>query len=126
MEEIDVIIGNVKNEIHNVAKIQFIKELEKAGFKVLDLGVSVPNDKFVEKVKATNARVLVLTAIFFSATESMKQISRILKEEGLRNKVKILIGGPNMNEDWLRRSEADEFVNDISEGVKILHSWKDR
>jgi len=125
MEKIDIIIGNVKDEIHNIAKTILVKEIEKIGLNALDLGISVPVEKFVEKVKETDVKILVLTGLLNSAPEYMRQISKKLREEGIRNDVKILIGGPNVNEDWLKRSEADAIANNISEGLEILHSWKE-
>jgi methanogenic corrinoid protein MtbC1 len=123
MEKIDVIVGNVKNEVHNIAKILFIKELEKIGFNVLDLGISVSTEVYIETIKETNATALVLTGLLPSATEYMKNISKKLKQEHIRNKIKILVAGPNVNEEWLEKTEADAITKDISGGINILRDW---
>ena len=125
MEKVDVIIGNVKDEIHNIAKLLFIEEIEKKGFSVLDLGVSVSKKDFVNKVKERRANILVLTGLLKSAIKYMKKITQSLKKEDLRKDIQILVAGPNVNDDWLRESGADAIANNIPEAVDILLLWKE-
>jgi len=125
MESVDIVIGNVKNEVHNIAKLIFIKEIEDLGFKVLDLGENVSCEKFINKIREKKAKILVLTGVFNSAIGHMENIIKNLKEDRLRKNIKILIAGPNINKDWLKRTKADAIANSISLGKKILLSWKE-
>jgi len=114
-----VVIGTVKGDIHNIGKDIAVVLLKAAGFQVYDLGVDVPESTFVEKIKETNARILGMSGLLTPAFESMKRTVDAVTAAGLRDKVKILVGGGVVTEGVLKFTGADAFTRDALEGVEI-------
>lgn len=102
-----VIIGTVSGDIHDIGKNIVTFMLDLYGFEVFDLGVDISAEKFVEKIKETKAPVVGLSGFLTLAFESMKRTIDAIKEAGLRDKVKIIIGGGNINEDIKTYAGAD-------------------
>ncbi|MFX1530586.1 MAG: B12-binding domain-containing protein [Promethearchaeota archaeon] len=118
-----VVVGTVKGDVHDIGKNIFITLLKSAGFEVYDLGVDIPPQDFVEKVKETNAQVVGYSGLLTVALEAMKETTEALKSEGLRDKVKIIIGGLPTDEMWMKEAGADAFTDSAFEGVKIVKKW---
>jgi dimethylamine corrinoid protein len=118
-----VVVGTVKGDVHDIGKNIFITLLKSAGFEVYDLGVDISPQKFVEKVKETNANVVGYSGLLTVALHSMKETTEALKSEGLRDKVKIIIGGLPTDEMWMKEAGADAFTDNAFEGVKIVKRW---
>lgn len=118
-----VVIGTVKGDVHDIGKNIFVTLLKSAGFEVFDLGVDIPPQDFVNKVKETNADVVGYSGLLTVALETMKETTEALKTEGLRNKVKIIIGGLPTDELWMKEAGADAFTDNAFEGVKIVKEW---
>ncbi len=118
-----VVMGTVKGDIHDIGKNIFVTLLQSAGFEVHDLGVDIPAQDFVEKVKETNADVVGYSGLLTVALETMKETTEALKAEGLRDKVKIIIGGLPIDELWMKEAGADAFTDNAFEGVKIVKEW---
>ncbi len=118
-----VVVGTVKGDVHDIGKNIFVTLLQSAGFEVHDLGVDIPPQDFVEKVKETNADVVGYSGLLTVALETMKETTGALKAEGLRDKVKIIIGGLPIDELWMKESGADAFTDNAFEGVKIVKEW---
>lgn len=118
-----VVVGTVKGDVHDIGKNIFITLLKSAGFEVYDLGVDIPAQDFVEKVKETNAQVVGYSGLLTVALEAMKETTEALKSEGLRDKVKIIIGGLPSDEMWMKEAGADAFTDSAFEGVKIVKKW---
>ncbi|MHA1757847.1 MAG: cobalamin B12-binding domain-containing protein [Promethearchaeota archaeon] len=118
-----VVVGTVKGDIHDIGKNIFITLLKSAGFKVHDLGVDIPPEEFVKKVKETNADIVGYSGLLTIALEAMKETTEALKREGLREKIKIIIGGLPVDEMWMKEAGADAFTDNAFEGVKIVKSW---
>jgi methylmalonyl-CoA mutase cobalamin-binding domain/chain len=114
-----IIIGTVKGDIHDIGKNIVITMLKGTGFNVIDLGVDVPSEAFVEKVKETQAKVVALSALLSNVFPEMKRVVDTFAKAGLRDKVKIIIGGAPCNEDVRAFSGADFYAKDAGEGVKI-------
>ncbi|QGP91132.1 Methionine synthase [Neomoorella glycerini] len=117
-----VVIGTVKNDIHDIGKNIVVSLLRSHGFKVVDLGVDVPAEKFVEAVRETGAKVLGLSALLNSTYPEMKNVVEAITEAGLREQVKIIIGGTICNETVRKFTGADFYANDAVTGVKICKS----
>jgi len=117
-----VVIGTVKGDIHDIGKNIVINFLLSNGFEVVDLGVDVPAEKFVKKVKETGTRVLGLSALLNTTYPEMKNVVDALKEAGLRDQVKVIIGGAICSEKVREFAGADYYANDAVAGVKICNS----
>lgn len=118
-----VVIGTVKGDVHDIGKNIFVTLLKSAGFEVYDLGVDIPPKDFVNKVKETSADVVGYSGLLTVALETMKETTEALKTEGLRDKVKIIIGGLPTDELWMKEAGADAFTDNAFEGVKIVKKW---
>jgi methylmalonyl-CoA mutase cobalamin-binding domain/chain len=118
-----VVVGTVKGDVHDIGKNIFTTLLKSAGFEVHDLGVDIPPQDFVEKVKETNAQIVGYSGLLTVALETMKETTEALKSEGLRDKVKIIIGGLPTDEMWMKEAGADAFTDNAFEGVKIVKKW---
>ncbi|MFX1304439.1 MAG: B12-binding domain-containing protein [Promethearchaeota archaeon] len=120
---IAVVVGTVQGDVHDIGKNIFVTLLQSAGFEVFDLGVDVPPEVFIEKVKETNARIVAYSGLLTVALEAMQEITEALKTEGLRDKVKIIIGGLPVDEMWMKKAGADAFTDNAFEGVNIITKW---
>lgn len=114
-----VIIGTVKGDIHDIGKNIVITLLKGSGFEVIDLGVDVPTEKFVEAVKESGAKVLGLSALLNFTYPVMKEVVDAVNAAGLRDQVKIIVGGTPVNEQVREYSGADYYAMDAVAGVRI-------
>lgn len=118
-----VVIGTVAGDIHDIGKNIVVFMLEVNGFEVYDLGVDVPPERFVEKVKETGATILGLSGFLTLAFDSMKRTIEALKEAGLREKVKVMIGGGQVTEEVRKYTGADAYGKDAMAAVTIAKGW---
>lgn len=114
-----VVIGSVEGDVHDVGKNIVITMLEAAGFEVVDLGVDVPSEEFVEAVKQHAPDIVGLSGLLTSIIESMKKTVEALKNAGLRQKVAVVIGGSQIDQYVNEYVGADAWANDAATGVKI-------
>ena len=113
----NIVIGTVKGDIHDLGKDIVVMLLKGTGYNVLDLGVDVPHEKFVDAVKEHNAPLLALSVLLTSCLESMKEAVTAVKEAGLD--VKVLIGGPMIDDKVTAYCGADFGSTFANDGVKI-------
>ncbi|MBN2401851.1 MAG: cobalamin-dependent protein [Spirochaetes bacterium] len=118
-----VIVGTVAGDIHDIGKDLVVFMLDVNGFEVFDLGIDVPVQKFVDKVKETNSTVVALSGFLTLAFDTMKETVDALKKEGLRDKLKIMIGGGQIDDKVRTYTGADAFGKDAMEAVKLANSW---
>ncbi|MBY9003152.1 MAG: cobalamin-dependent protein [Candidatus Lokiarchaeota archaeon] len=118
-----VVIGTVKGDVHDIGKNIFVTLLQVGGYEVYDLGVDIEPIKFLEKVKEKNANIVAYSGLLTVALDSMKETTELLKTNGLRDKVKIIIGGLPVDEMWMKEAGADAFTDNAFEGVKIINEW---
>jgi 5-methyltetrahydrofolate--homocysteine methyltransferase len=118
-----VLIGTVKGDLHDIGKDIVIALLKSAGFEVVDLGIDVPSEKFVEEVRRVKPDILGLSGLLTPSMMEMENVIRRLTQEGLREKVKVILGGYPIKEDFARKVGADAGVNDVALGVKICKEW---
>ncbi|MFX1428116.1 MAG: B12-binding domain-containing protein [Promethearchaeota archaeon] len=118
-----IVIGTVEGDVHDIGKNIFVTLLKSAGYNVVDLGVDIPPQQFVDKVRETNAKVVAYSGLLTVALESMHATTEALKEGGLRDKIKIIIGGLPVDENWMKEAGADAFTDNAFEGVKIVKQW---
>jgi 5-methyltetrahydrofolate--homocysteine methyltransferase len=117
-----VVIGTVKGDLHDIGKNLVAMMLEGAGFEVKDLGTDVAPEKFVEAVKATNAKVVGLSALLITTMPSMKATIEALQAAGVRDQVKVIIGGAPVNDAYAKQIGADGYSPDASRAVTLAKS----
>ncbi|TFG11944.1 MAG: cobalamin-binding protein [Promethearchaeota archaeon] len=118
-----VVIGTVKGDIHNIGKDITINFLKAEGFEVIDLGVDVPPQKFIDAIKEHNPPVVGMSGLLTLSIEPMKESIEAIAKANLRDNVKIIIGGERTDQGVCDYVGADAWVNDVSEGVKIIKKW---
>jgi 5-methyltetrahydrofolate--homocysteine methyltransferase len=118
-----VIIGTVAGDIHDIGKDIVVFMLDVNGFEVTDLGIDVPAQKFVDAIKNTGSKVVGLSGFLTLAFQSMKDTVDAIKKAGLRDKVKIMIGGGQIDEQVKSFTGADAYGKDAMEGVKLAKGW---
>ncbi len=117
-----VALGTVKGDLHDIGKNLVGMMLEGAGFEVIDLGVDVPPEKFVEAVQSADVRVIGLSALLTTTMPNMKSTISALKEAGLRNNVRVMLGGAPITDAYAKEVEADGYAPDASRAVKLAKS----
>ncbi len=118
-----VIIGTVAGDIHDIGKDIVVFMLDVNGFEVYDLGVDVPVQKFVEKIKESGAPIVGLSGFLTLAYDSMKQTIEAMTDAGLRDKVKVMIGGGQISEEIRKYTGADAYGKDAMAGVSLAKKW---
>ena len=118
-----IVIGTVKGDIHDIGKNIVVFMLEANGFAVRDLGVDVPAESFVSAVVETQARVVGLSALLTNAYEPMKRTVRALEGAGVRDRVRVMIGGVPADETVQRYIGADAWGKDAAAAVGFAKKW---
>ncbi len=114
-----VVIGTVKGDLHDIGKNLVASMLEGGGFEVIDLGVNVTPEAFVAKVKETKAKIVALSALLTTTMPSMKTTIDALTESGIRQQVKVLIGGAPITQAYAKAIGADGFTENAAEAVAM-------
>lgn len=118
-----VLIGTVQGDIHDIGKNIVTFMLDANGFEVLDLGVDVPPQKFVEAVRDFQPQVVGLSGFLTLAFDAMKETIQALEAAGLRDKVKVMIGGGSVDEHVRAYTGADAYGKDAVAGVSLARKW---
>lgn len=118
-----VVLGTVKGDIHDIGKNIVAFMLDTNGFKVYDLGVDVPASKFVEAIKEYKPQIVGMSALLTLAFDKMKDTVKAIEEAGLRDQVKIMIGGAPINEQIREYAGADGWGQDAVEAVSLAKKW---
>jgi methanogenic corrinoid protein MtbC1 len=118
-----IVLGTVAGDIHDIGKDIVGFMLDVNGFEVYDLGVDVPQEKFVEKVKEIKPQVVALSGFLTVAYDAMKSTVEALKKAGLRDGVKVMIGGGQMTELVKEYVTADAFGLDAVAAVRLAKQW---
>lgn len=118
-----IIVGTVAGDIHDIGKDIVVFMLDISGYEVFDLGVDVPAAKFVEKIEETGAPVVALSGFLTLAFDAMKDTVEAISAAGLRDKVKIMIGGGQIDEEIRKHAGADAYGRDAMAGVALAKEW---
>ena len=118
-----VVVGTVAGDIHDIGKDIVVFMLDVNGFEVFDLGIDVPVQKFVDKIKETGSKVVGLSGFLTLAFQSMKDTVEAIKKAGLQNDVKIMIGGGQIDDQVKGFTGADAYGKDAMEAVKLAKGW---
>jgi methanogenic corrinoid protein MtbC1 len=118
-----IVIGTVEGDIHDIGKDIVTFMLDINGFDVMDLGVDVPVAKFVEAVKSFKPQVVGLSGFLTLAYDPMKNTVQALKDAGLRDDIKIMIGGGQMDDQVAQYARADAYGKDAMAAVTLAKGW---
>ena len=118
-----VVMGSVKGDIHDIGKDIVIFLLDVNGFEVQDLGVDVPPEVFVAAIREAKPQVVGMSALLTTVFESFKDTVAAIEEAGLRDAVKIMIGGGTVTDEVREYSGADAYGKDAVEAVKLSKKW---
>jgi len=114
-----VVIGTVQGDLHDIGKNLVASMLEGGGFEVVDLGVDVPADKFVEMVKSQDGTILALSALLTTTMTQMKKVIEALQAAGIRDKTKVIIGGAPITQQYCDEIGADGYSDNASAAVGL-------
>jgi corrinoid protein of di/trimethylamine methyltransferase len=115
-----VVIGTVEGDIHEIGKSLVATMLSATGFQVHDLGVDVPASEFVKRVQETGANVVGLSALLTTTMLNQETVIEALEEAGLREQVKVVIGGAPTSTDWAQTIGADAYAENANEAVGVV------
>jgi len=118
-----VLMGTVQGDIHDIGKNIVTFLLDANGFEVMDIGIDNPPEKFVEAIRNFGPQVVGLSGLLTIAFDSMKKTIKAIEEAGLRNKVKIMIGGGQTSEKIKEYAGADAYGKDAMAGVLLAKQW---
>ncbi|MBN2039411.1 MAG: cobalamin-dependent protein [Spirochaetes bacterium] len=118
-----VIIATVAGDIHDIGKDLVVFMLDVNGFEVFDLGIDVPVQTIVDKIKETGASIIGLSGFLTLAFDAMKETVDALKAAGLRDNVKVMIGGGQIDDQVKNYTGADAFGRDAMDAVKLAKKW---
>ncbi|MFN2225556.1 MAG: cobalamin-dependent protein, partial [Anaerolineae bacterium] len=115
-----VVIGTVQGDIHEIGKTLVATMLAANGFEVHDLGVDVPAGRFLDKVREVDADVLGLSALLTTTILNQEAVIQSLEEAGLRDQVKVVIGGVPASPEWAEEIGADGYAENATEAVQVI------
>ena len=118
-----VAIGTVKGDLHDIGKNLVGMMLEGSGFTVIDLGVDVGSEQYIDAIKNQGATIIGMSALLTTTMTSMKEIIEAIKEAGLRDKVKIMIGGAPITQAYCDEIGADGYSVDAASAAELAKSF---
>jgi methanogenic corrinoid protein MtbC1 len=118
-----VVIGTVQGDIHDIGKNVVTFMLDINGFDIYDIGVDVPPQKFVETIREVKPQIVGLSGLLTIAFDAMKETVDAIKQAGLRNKVKVMIGGSQVDERIREYTGADAYGPDAAAAVALAKKW---
>jgi len=111
-----IVNGTVEGDVHDIGKAIVSTMLQSAGFEVYDIGRDVPIRNFIEKAKEVNADMIGISALMTTTLQGQKDVIELLKEEGLRDKVKVMVGGAPATQAWADKIGADCYAGKCKRG----------
>ena len=118
-----VIVGTVQGDIHDIGKNIVAIMLEGAGFEVVDLGVDVSPSQYAQQILEHNPQIVGLSALLTTTMVNMKNVIDTIKEQSVRDKVKIIVGGAPLTEKFAQEIGADGYASDAPSAVQVCKDW---
>ena len=118
--KVKIIIATVKGDNHDIGKNILGSLLLSSGFEVIDLGMDIDEKVIVDKVKETGATIVALSSLLTMTVEFIKKVHEALKAEGIRDTVKLVVGGAPLNMELAKKLGADDFADDAVDGVRHI------
>ncbi len=119
-DKVKIIMATVKGDNHDIGKNILGSLLLSSGFEIHDLGMDVDENTIVEKVKETGASIIALSSLLTMTVEHIKVVHEALIEAGIRDNVKLIVGGAPLNEELAKKLGADDFADDAVDGVRHI------
>ncbi len=120
-----VVIGTVKGDLHDIGKNIVGMMLQGAGYEIVDLGADVPKEKFIEFTQKEEANMVGMSALLTTTMIYMKEVIQGLKDAGLRDKVKVIIGGAPVTQAYADQIEADGYAPDAASAIDLAKDLLD-
>jgi len=117
-----IIVGTVKGDLHDIGKNLVVMLLEGGGFEVVDLGIDVPADKFVEAIRTYQPQVVGMSALLTTTMREMKNTIQTIEQAGLKDRVKTIVGGAPLTERFAKEIGADGYAPDAASAVDLVKS----
>jgi dimethylamine corrinoid protein len=114
-----VVLATVEGDIHEIGKSLVGTMLSASGFQVFDLGVDTPTAQIIEQTRAVEADIVGLSALLTTTMVKQREVIEALREQGLRDKVKVMVGGAPVTRDWVQRIGADGYSEDAIGAVAV-------
>ncbi|MBQ7162284.1 MAG: cobalamin-dependent protein [Bacteroidales bacterium] len=114
-----IVIGTVKGDLHDIGKNLVASMLEGCGFEVVDIGIDVPKEKYVEAVKEHHADILAISALLTTTMDYIPEVIQAVEEAGLRDKVKIMVGGAPLSQEFADQVGADGYSDNANSAVAL-------
>lgn len=118
-----VVIGTVFGDVHDIGKNIVCALLEGNGYQVIDLGVNVSAEKFISALRDQQAEILGMSTLLTTTMPEMARVIEVLEREGLRDKVKVIVGGAPVSGEYAQKIGADGYGEDAQQGVEIINQW---
>ena len=118
-----IILGTAKGDMHDIGKNIVRNFMQAEGFEVIDLGVDVSTDRFVETVRVEKPEILAISVLISASMPEVEKVMKALNKEGLRESVKVVIGGAPITQHFVDDIGADGYANDAIDGIKICKRW---
>ena len=113
-----IVIGTVKGDLHDIGKNLVASMFEGCGFEVINLGIDVSSEQFVKAVKELNADIVCLSALLTTTMNYMAEVIKALEVAGVRDKVKVMVGGAPLNDNFARQIKADAYTSNANAAVQ--------
>ncbi|HUT08294.1 MAG TPA: corrinoid protein [Candidatus Latescibacteria bacterium] len=117
-----VVIGTVEGDIHDIGKNLVASMLQAGGFEVFDLGADVKLERFVEKAEIVGAEIICLSALLTTTMTNQRRLIGLLRDKGLRDKYKVLVGGAPASRKWADEIGADGYAENAVAAVKLART----
>ena len=118
-----VVTGTVKGDLHDIGKNLVGMMLKGAGFEIVDMGTDVSPEKFVDAVKESGAQIVAMSALLTTTMANMPDTIKAFEDAGIRDSVKIMIGGAPVTEEYAKKIGADGYAPDASQAAKIALTY---
>ena len=118
-----IAIGSAPGDLHDIGKNVVVVSLIGSGFEVVDLGIDVSPEKFVDVIKNKNPQIVGISALTSATMLGIKQVIEALKSAGVRNKIKVIVGGAPLTDEFAKSVGVDARAKDVVDGVKICEKW---
>ncbi|MCL5073943.1 MAG: corrinoid protein [Actinobacteria bacterium] len=118
-----IVIGTVAGDIHNIGKDMVSTLLYSSGYEVIDLGVDVNKERFIDAIESSKAEILAMSALLTTTITELKKVIEALKEKGIRDKIKVMIGGAPVNQDFADNIGADGYGATASNAVELAKKF---
>lgn len=115
-----VVLGTVQGDLHDIGKNLVRMMLEGAGFTVVDLGIDVPSEKFIEEAKKNNAQILALSALLTTTMPAMKNVIEAVRVDSEVKNIKVIVGGAPINQEYADSIGANGYAPDASSAVDLV------